>query len=63
MIQVKESIITRHSFSRLKLKQARHTHTHTGEGNGKPLQRSCLENPRDGGAWWAAVYGVAQGRT
>ena len=33
------------------------------EGNGNPLQCSCLENPRDGGAWWAAVYGVAQGRT
>ena len=30
------------------------------EGNGNPLQCSCLENPRDGGAWWAAVYGVAQ---
>ena len=35
----------------------------TGEGNGKPLQCSCLENPRDGGAWWAAIYGVAQSRT
>ena len=35
----------------------------TGEGNGSPLQCSCLENPRDGGAWWAAVYGVAQSRT
>ena len=34
-----------------------------GEGNGNPLQRSCLENPRDRGAWWAAVYGVAQSRT
>ena len=34
-----------------------------GEGNGTPLQCSCLENPRDGGAWWAAVYGVAQGWT
>ena len=34
-----------------------------GEGNGKPLQCSCLENPRDGGAWWAAVYGVTQSRT
>ena len=34
-----------------------------GEGNGNPFQCSCLENPRDGGAWWAAVYGVAQGRT
>ena len=34
-----------------------------GEGNDNPFQCSCLENPRDGGAWWAAVYGVAQGRT
>ena len=34
-----------------------------GEGNGNPLQCSCLENPRVGGAWWAAVYGVAQSRT
>ena len=34
-----------------------------GEGNDSPLQCSCLENPRDGGAWWAAVYGVAQSRT
>ena len=34
-----------------------------GEGNGSPLQCFCLENPRDGGAWWAAVYGVAQSRT
>ena len=34
-----------------------------GEENGNPLQCSCLENPRDGGAWWAAIYGVAQSRT
>ena len=34
-----------------------------GEGNGNPLQYSCLENPRDRGAWWAAVYGVVQSRT
>ena len=34
-----------------------------GEGNGNPLQCSFLENPRDGGAWWAAIYGVAQSRT
>ena len=33
-----------------------------GEGNGNPLQCSCLENPRDGGAWWAAISGVAQSR-
>src|SRR5574337_1832 len=34
-----------------------------GEGNGNPLLCSCLENPRDGGAWWAVVYAVAQSRT
>ena len=34
-----------------------------GEGNGNPLQCSCLENPREAGAWWAAVYGVTQSRT
>ena len=34
-----------------------------GRGNGNPLQCSCLENPRDGGAWWAAVSGVAQSQT
>ena len=35
----------------------------TGEGNGTPLQYSRLDNPMDGGAWWAAVHGVAKGRT
>ena len=35
----------------------------TGEGNGTPLQYSCLENHMDGGAWWAAVHGVARSRT
>ena len=35
----------------------------TGEGNGTPLQYSCLENPIDGGAWWAAVHGVAKSQT
>ena len=34
-----------------------------GEGNGNPLQCSCLENPRDRGAWWAAIYGIAQSQT
>ena len=34
-----------------------------GEGNGNPLQYSCLESPRDGGAWWAAIYEVTQSRT
>ena len=37
--------------------------SHVGEGNGSPLQCSCLKNPRDRGAWWAAVYGVAQSQT
>ena len=37
--------------------------SHNGEGNGGPLLCSCLENPRDGRAWWAAVYGVTQNRT
>ena len=39
------------------------TLTCIGEGNGNPLQCSCLKNPKDGGAWWAAAYGVAQSRT
>ena len=39
------------------------THVNCREGNGTPLQYSCLENPRAGGAWWAVIYGVAQSRT
>ena len=39
------------------------SHSCIGEGNGNPLQFSCLENPRDSGAWWAAISGVAQSRT
>ena len=35
----------------------------SGEGNGNPLQCSCLENPRDGGAWWTAIYGVTESDT
>ena len=38
-------------------------HINCGEGNGNPLQYSCLENPMDRGAWWAAVHGVAESRT
>ena len=40
-----------------------HPLDHSREGNGNPLQYYCLENPRDGGAWWAAVYGVTQSQT
>ena len=36
---------------------------HPGEGTGNPLQYSCLENPMDGGAWWATVHGVAESQT
>ena len=39
------------------------TSSYPGEGNGTPLQYSCLENPMDGGAWWAAVHGVTKSRT
>ena len=46
-----------------KKKMAEEKEMAEGEGNGNPLQCSCLENPRDRGAWWAAVYGVAQSRT
>ena len=48
--------------SQTRLKQLS-LHGCTGEGNGNPLQYSCLENPGDGGASWAAVYGVTQSRT
>ena len=40
-----------------------HIYMHAGEGNGSPLQYSCLENPMGGGAWWAAVHGVAKSWT
>ena len=40
-----------------------HLSPHIGEGNGNPLQCSCLENPVDRGAWWAAIYGVTQSPT
>ena len=45
------------------ISQMRKLRYRDGEGNGTPLQYSCLENPRDGRAWWAAVHGVAKGRT
>ena len=53
------------SMGSIKLDTTERLHFHfslacNGEGNGNPLQYSCLENPRDRGAWWAAVYGVAQ---
>ena len=53
------------NFTELYTTEQLHFHSLSciGEGNGNPLQCSCLENPRDGEAWWAAVYGVAQGWT
>ena len=56
-----------HRLQSMGLRRVRHdwatSLSRIGEGNGNPLRCSCLENPRDGGAWWAAVYGVAQSRT
>ena len=55
-----------HGFSTTHTTEQLHFHFSLScvrEGNGNPLQCSCLENPRDGGAWWAAVYGVAQSWT
>ena len=54
------------SLSRIHMTERLHFHfslSCIGEGNGNPLHCSCLENPRDGGAWWAAIYGVAQSWT
>ena len=56
------------SRGRYKLDMTERLHFHfslscIGEGNGTPLQSSCLENPMDGGAWWAAFRGVAKSRT
>ena len=58
-------LLTQRKFGFLNMPQnIKLTHyTGTGEGNGTPLQHSCLENPMDGGAWWAAVHGVAKSRT
>ena len=53
-------------LSKLDAAEQLHFHfslSHSGEGNGNPLQCSCLENPGDSGAWWAAVCGVTQSRT
>ena len=56
------------SMGSLELDKTERLHFHfslscIGEGNGNPLQCSCLENPRDGGVWWAAIYGVARSHT
>ena len=45
------------------LELIKHSSTRSGEGSGTRLQYSCLENPMDGGAWWAAVHGAAKSRT
>ena len=55
-------------WGRIELDMTEQLHFHfslscIGEGNGNPLQCSCLENPRDGGTWWASTYGVAQSWT
>ena len=67
-IHGRRSLVGRSPWGRSESDTTERLHFHfslscTGEGNGNPLQCSCLENPRDGGAWWAAVYGVAQSQT
>ena len=47
-------------FLKTKSNKQTHLELYFGEGNGTPLQYSCLENPMDGGAWWAAVHGVTE---
>ena len=65
---VRRSLVGRSPWSHEESDTTERRHFHfslscIGEGNGNPLQCSCMENPRDGGAWWAAVYGVSQSRT
>ena len=64
----RRSLVSCSPWGRYKLDTTKRLHFHfslscIGGGNGNPLQCSCLENPRDGGAWWAAVYVVAQSQT
>ena len=51
------------NFLAVRFQNRANLYTVIGEGNGNPLQRSCLENPRDSGAWWAALYGVTESDT
>ena len=60
-IEINDIILTLYPFYLFSI--ARYQRLIHGEGNGAPLQYSCLENPMDGGAWWAAVHGVAKSRT
>ena len=64
----RRSLVGCSPWGRYELDRTERLHFHfslslIGERNGNPLQCSCLENPRDGEAWWAAAYGVAQSRT
>ena len=65
LVQLLQRTVLRFLKCRTRLSHLTFTfHFHELEkANGNPLQCSCLENPRDGGAWWAAVYGVTQSRT
>ena len=51
------------NFLAIRFQNPANLYTVIGEGNGNPLQCSCLENPRDSGAWWAAIYGVTHSQT
>ena len=58
-----QEYITHWTLSSLRAGSPSYSHLHPLIGNGNPLQYSCLETPMDGGAWWAAVRGVAKSRT
>ena len=58
-----EELNNKHTETKNTITEIKNTLEGIGEGNGTPLQYSCLENPMDGEAWWAAVYGAAQSQT
>ena len=63
MLLAAEAWSPNHWITRELPTQSNYEDSYTGEGNGTPLQSSCLENPMDGGAWWAAVHGVVKSQT
>ena len=63
LLALKDEFRSFHSYSFFFFKSLRRFHINSREGDGTPLQYSCLENPMDGGAWWAAVHGVRKSQT
>ena len=63
LINVNTSLYNTYTRTYIRMCMCMCVYIYNGEGNGTPLQSSCLENPMDGGAWWAAVHGVAKSWT